>query len=84
MIREIIKPTKENYTLKIPKEYINKKIEIILRPYEKRSLFGALKKYANPELIEKEKEIAWEKIIKEKEDNNDLSLRKCCAQISSK
>ncbi len=66
MIREIITPTNEYYTLKIPKEYINKKIEIILKPYDKKNLFGALEKFANPKLIKKEKKIAWEKVIEEK------------------
>ncbi len=34
MLREIIKPTTENYILHIPKEYINKRIEILVLPIE--------------------------------------------------
>ena len=32
MLREIIKPTSEYYNLHIPKEYINKDIEVIVLP----------------------------------------------------
>ena len=32
MLREIIRPTNEHYSLDIPKEYINKEIEIIILP----------------------------------------------------
>lgn len=32
MVREIIKPTTGRYDLHIPKEYINKKIEIMILP----------------------------------------------------
>ena len=34
MIREIITPKSENYYVNIPKEYINKKIEILVLPFE--------------------------------------------------
>lgn len=33
MVREIIKPENEIYHLHIPKEYINKKIEILILPF---------------------------------------------------
>ncbi|MFA5455343.1 MAG: hypothetical protein WC272_08500 [Sulfurimonas sp.] len=32
MVREIIKPTSEFYSLHIPKEYLNKSIEVIVLP----------------------------------------------------
>lgn len=32
----------------------------------KKSLAGSLSQYANPDLIEKEKDIAWELVVKEK------------------
>lgn len=32
MIREIIKPTSNHYDIAIPKEYINKEIEILILP----------------------------------------------------
>lgn len=84
MLRQIIKPTSEHYDLHIPKEYINHEVEILVQPLlypfdkenksnnkqEKKSLAGALSKYANPSLIEQEKDIAWERLAK---DKNDLS-----------
>lgn len=83
MLRQIIKPTSEHYDLRIPKEYINHEVEILVLPFSyplskditnkkenKKSLAGVLSQYANPALIEKEKEIAWEKVAKGK---NDLS-----------
>ncbi len=79
MIREIIRPTSEFYNIHIPKEYINQEIEILVLPFsyqqnkfdanqEKlhKSLAGSLSKYANPSLIENEKDIAWERVAKDK------------------
>lgn len=39
MLREIIKPTSEYYSIHIPKEYINQEIEILVLPfsYEKEN-----------------------------------------------
>ena len=34
MIREIIRPSSEYYSLHIPKEYIDKDIEILILPFE--------------------------------------------------
>ncbi len=34
MIREIIKPQSQKYILHLPKEYINKKIEILVLPFD--------------------------------------------------
>jgi len=34
MVREIIIPKSENHYVSIPKEYINKKIEILILPFE--------------------------------------------------
>jgi len=34
MIREIIRPSSEYYSLHIPKEYIDKDIEILVLPFE--------------------------------------------------
>ena len=33
MVREIIKPVSEVYNLHIPKEYINKRVEILILPF---------------------------------------------------
>lgn len=84
MLRQIIKPTSEHYDLHIPKEYLNHEVEILVLPFSypldkkttedkkenRRSLVGALSQYANPSLIEKEKDIAWDEVAKGK---NDLS-----------
>ncbi|MCT7539501.1 hypothetical protein N5T82_06585 [Aliarcobacter cryaerophilus] len=32
MIREIVTPTNTNFTLKIPKEYLNRQVEILVLP----------------------------------------------------
>lgn len=79
MLRQIIKPTSEFYSLHIPKEYINQEVEILVLPFSysdkyvedkikstQKSLAGALHKYSNPALIENEKEIAWEQVAKDK------------------
>ncbi|MEA3522395.1 MAG: hypothetical protein U9R50_05425 [Campylobacterota bacterium] len=34
MIREIIKPQQEEYTIHIPKEYLNHKVEILILPFD--------------------------------------------------
>ncbi len=34
MLRQIIKPKTEKYLLNIPKEYLNKRVEILVLPYE--------------------------------------------------
>lgn len=34
MLREIIKPESESYILHIPKEYIDKEVEILVLPFE--------------------------------------------------
>jgi hypothetical protein len=33
VLRKIIRPTSENYNIQIPKEYINKEIEILILPF---------------------------------------------------
>jgi len=34
MLREIIKPVSDTYSLHIPEEYINKEVEILVRPFK--------------------------------------------------
>ncbi|MBE6082481.1 MAG: hypothetical protein E7205_07325 [Tissierellaceae bacterium] len=62
----------------IPKELRNRKVEIIILPYEnennsdifkKKSLRGALAKYKNEELQKKENE-AWISAVAEKYENS--------------
>lgn len=37
MIREIIHPTTENYTIVIPKEYLNKDVELLIIPLDSKN-----------------------------------------------
>lgn len=78
MLREIIKPMRNRYTIHIPDEYLNTEVEILVLPFsdnreaikpkqkKKKSLAGALKAYANSALIESEKERAWAEVAKDK------------------
>jgi len=79
MLREIIRPTSDSYNIHIPNEYINTDVEILVLPFsynnekvgkstqkKKKSLAGSLKEYANPALIEAEKDIAWNEVTKDK------------------
>jgi hypothetical protein len=70
MLREIVRTQKNELTIKIPNEYLNKELEVFILPLEpkKKSLAGIFKQYANKRLIEKESEIAWEKALKKKHD----------------
>ena len=70
MLREIVRTQKNELTIKIPNEYLDKELEVFILPLEpkKKSLAGVFKQYANKRLIEKESEIAWEKAMKEKHD----------------
>lgn len=36
MVREIIKPTSEFYNLHIPREYINREVEILVLPFDEK------------------------------------------------
>ena len=72
-IREIINSDKLENIIFIPENMNHKNVEILILPVqEKKSgigkLRGALKKYANSELIEKESE-AWEMAVTEKYRN---------------
>ena len=44
-------------------------VEDVLMKTSKTSVAGNLKKYAKPELIDIEKDIAWGKLTKDKNDN---------------
>lgn len=64
--------------INIPKELINRKVEVIILPFEdkeklpddeKKSLRGALSKYKNMELQSKESE-AWSRAVVEEYENS--------------
>jgi len=78
MIREIIKPRYENFTIKIRREYINKEVEFIMflldenkiiKPNKVKNkielLGGVLNKYANLSKMKLENK-AWEMHIMDK------------------
>ncbi len=68
MLREIVRSQKNELTIKIPEEYLNKDLEVVIHPLEpkKKSLAGIFKQYADKRLIAKESEIAWRKAMNEK------------------
>lgn len=73
-IREIINSDKLENIIYIPESMKHKNVEILILPVqEKKSgigkLRGALKKYSNPDLIEKESE-SWEMAVMEKHGNS--------------
>jgi len=75
--RTKIKLKKLKSIIDIPNDIVSPVVEIIViseptagrKPQVKKTmkqLGGALSKYANPELISKEKEIAWNRVAEEK------------------
>ncbi|MCX7093132.1 MAG: hypothetical protein NTY50_06760 [Methylobacter sp.] len=73
-IREIQTVENGKVHLQLPKQFWGQKVEIIVlampqldtpSPVQKKSLRGALKHYANPELIAKEQD-AWQEAVSEK------------------
>jgi len=77
VIREILNPKDTNITVTIPKEYTNRKIELIIFPIDKKDEFyeedkndilklgGILNSYANQKKRSLE-DRAWEADIKER------------------
>ena len=59
----IIIPTDEYYTIQIPKKYLNKEIEIIIKPIEKKDLIkktkGIIKNKINPLEYERKIRNEW-------------------------
>ncbi len=60
MVREIINPESEEYTVHIPKEYLNRKVEILILPFENISQDV---KYNSTESIKKTSGILKDKNI---------------------
>ena len=72
-VREVINSDELEKIFFLPENLKHKTVEVLIVPVqEKKSgigkLRGALKKYANPDLIEKESE-AWEMAVVEKHGN---------------
>jgi len=77
MIREVIRPQYNNFTINIPDSYINKELEFIIFPLDEQEkvqepkdqnisiLGGSLSKYADPSKIDLESK-AWELHIMDK------------------
>jgi len=83
MIREIIRPQYTNLTIKIPTEYIDRDVELIIFPIDKKeiapnqkksknqkSLRGVFNQYADKSKIPLEKN-AWQNHVVEKFKQND-------------
>jgi hypothetical protein len=70
MLREIVRTQKNELTIRVPNEYLNKELEVVVLPLEPKSknLAGVFKRYANKRVIGKESEIAWKRAMKEKHD----------------
>ena len=75
-IREIQTVENGKVHLQLPKQFWGQKVEIIVlalpqldtpAPVQKKSLRGALKHYANPELMAKEQD-AWQEAASEKHE----------------
>ena len=78
MIREILRPNSNNFTILIPSEYVNQEVEFIIFPLERNEsvqetkqqedisiLGGSLNKYANHSKMDLENK-AWELHIMDK------------------
>jgi hypothetical protein len=76
-IRKITNSEELSKIIDLPDDLKNKKVEVIILPYEEntktkkshKSLQGSLKKYKNQELINEEN-TAWEKMVKDKYENS--------------
>jgi len=80
MIREVIRPQQNSFTINIPNSYINREVEFLMFPLEEQektikkqniqSLRGVFNKYANSSKTKLE-ENAWQNHIMEKYKIND-------------
>ena len=78
-IREIIEVKSNKFTFDLPNDFISKKVEIIILPYEtkvqkkekseSKTSVGAFRKYANPALQKLEKS-AWKISLINKHENH--------------
>ena len=77
MIREVIRPQYNNFTINIPNSYIDREVEFIMFPLDEPEIIdevkkqnisvlgGSLNKYSNPSKIDLENK-AWESHIEDK------------------
>ena len=82
MIREVIKPQYDNFTINIPKNYIDREVEFIMFPLDekeiiqdikekkRKSLRGVFNQYADSSKISLE-DNAWKNHIIDKFKQND-------------
>ncbi len=78
MLRQIIKPQKTDYTIRIPDEYINQKVEILILPYkepsdaENKASKGSraikISKYKIKSFIDIEDSVQWQRSMREDRD----------------
>ena len=75
MLRKIIRPDSEEYKLHIPKEYINKDVEILVLPlFENKSKKSILETLANGPTYGEEEITEWEKSIEKGYENWEIEL----------
>ncbi|TYB33026.1 MAG: hypothetical protein FXF49_08500 [Flexistipes sinusarabici] len=75
MLRKIIRPHSEEYKLHIPKEYVNKEVEILVLPlFESNSKESILETLANGPTYEEEEITEWEKSIEKGYENWEIEL----------
>jgi hypothetical protein len=73
-IREIRTVEKGSIAIDLPETFWGRQLEIIILPLteevlcRKKSMYGCLQHYANPDLIQQEQE-AWANAVKEKYEN---------------
>ncbi|MEA3554746.1 MAG: hypothetical protein U9R39_10170 [Campylobacterota bacterium] len=77
MLREVIRPQHNNFTINIPNSYLNREVEFIMFPLDEKEeiqevkqqdisiLAGSLSKYANSSKIDLEDK-AWELHVMDK------------------
>lgn len=74
MIREIIRPKTQSYTITIPKEYLNKEVEILVLPLSSEKILSdqrieIIRKTSGILADRKVDPVRWQKKIRDEWDN---------------
>jgi len=74
MIREVIRPQAQHYTIEIPKEYVNREIEILISPLSSEHMYSEryteiIRKTSGILSHRKIDPVAWQRQIREQWDN---------------
>jgi hypothetical protein len=68
MLREIVRPTSENYNIHIPKEYINTEVEILVLPFGRTESEIKLKEHSEIQAFSNHSANAIEEWVDDSED----------------